>query len=420
MKKKVKIILSVLIALCLIMSGCAQEPVPQESADTDFTFLLGEWYSFDDSLKSTYLIITEDTTNLFIESIIQGESVDNLTINKEACTFSSDNILSLQNGISYYQNGDYIVLDKSISIQYVRESIFEQNYVEYTQEKMTYQFNITDIFGNYISADYVEEGAEINEDLFSDILDISLDDTGSIVEIVCSRYRVTYFSTKASVNSIASNSFWFVGDYCDYTDDIFTVTATYYDVSENEFDRPAIYLESSNGDSTINGWYIQVINTPVTINDTPSQSIYPEDPVSADLLIDAYDSNELRAQDTWEGRYISVRGKVANISEDKVTLWPLYAEYITNYITCTLSDSVQHNELINISKGDIITLTGYVDGLSFWGSVYMTDCTFASNYTDDPYAQARESDRATREAKGYRWSYEHNLWVERDGTMDLT
>ncbi len=97
------------------------------------------------------------------------------------------------------------------------------------------------------------------------------------------------------------------------------------------------------------------------------EDVAPEDVVSvtAKQLIAAYRVNEIRANQLFQGKVISVSGIVDNVGED--IMGDAYvsltdgSEFSFTRVQCFFGDS-HRNELARLSRGDRVTLRGKGDG----------------------------------------------------------
>lgn len=113
----------------------------------------------------------------------------------------------------------------------------------------------------------------------------------------------------------------------------------------------------------------------------PSQlSTAQTPPESAEVMVDAstltseYNSNEIAADQKYKGKLVEVTGRVDSISKD-ITGAPyvsLREEYSFEGVQCMFE---RENEgiLVNLAKGDFVTLRGQVAGFSI-GQVVLRGC----------------------------------------------
>ncbi len=87
--------------------------------------------------------------------------------------------------------------------------------------------------------------------------------------------------------------------------------------------------------------------------------------VSAKQMMDGYESNELRANQLYEGRVVSVSGVVDSVGEDLMgdpyVLLTDGSEFTFTGVQCFFGDS-HRDELARLSKGDRVTLRGQGEG----------------------------------------------------------
>lgn len=87
--------------------------------------------------------------------------------------------------------------------------------------------------------------------------------------------------------------------------------------------------------------------------------------VSAKQMMDDYESNELRANQMYEGKVVSVSGVVDSVGEDLMgdpyVLLTDGSEFTFTGVQCFFGDS-HRDELARLSKGDRVTLRGQGEG----------------------------------------------------------
>lgn len=95
--------------------------------------------------------------------------------------------------------------------------------------------------------------------------------------------------------------------------------------------------------------------------------VAPERVVSVTVkqMMDDYEANQIRADQLYEGKVISVRGVVNSIGEDIMgspyVVLTDGSEFSFTGVQCLFADS-HRDELANLSKGNIVTLRGRGDG----------------------------------------------------------
>lgn len=94
-------------------------------------------------------------------------------------------------------------------------------------------------------------------------------------------------------------------------------------------------------------------------------------------FLEEFDANEIRAEDKYEGKIVSVNGRVDSINEGVFGPYLMLreSEYDFSGIDCTFNKEDQ-NEFIALSKDDYVTVNGKVSDYVI-GSVVLDDCTLA-------------------------------------------
>lgn len=98
--------------------------------------------------------------------------------------------------------------------------------------------------------------------------------------------------------------------------------------------------------------------------------------VTAKQLMDDYDNNELKADEKYKGKLLTVTGKVSEVRKSwGNTIVDIGTGAVFEWdINCYMSKD-QTDRAAQLDKGDTVTITGTCDGLSFL-SVTMKDCYF--------------------------------------------
>lgn len=94
--------------------------------------------------------------------------------------------------------------------------------------------------------------------------------------------------------------------------------------------------------------------------------------ISAVKLCEDYEANELKADEKYKGKIAEVTGEVENISKvfEKTSI-TLKGKDLLYSVNCGFK-SENEEEVININKGQKITIIGYIDGYGL--SVNMSKC----------------------------------------------
>ncbi|RLI79751.1 hypothetical protein DRP07_09830 [Archaeoglobales archaeon] len=115
----------------------------------------------------------------------------------------------------------------------------------------------------------------------------------------------------------------------------------------------------------------QQTSTPTS---TPISTSTPESIISvtAKKLISDYDSNEIAADEKYKGKIITVTGEIDSVSKD-ILKQPFIS---LNYGCKAYFDKKYEKQLINLSKGDIVTVQCKCDGRFIF--VTLKDCILIS------------------------------------------
>ena len=85
--------------------------------------------------------------------------------------------------------------------------------------------------------------------------------------------------------------------------------------------------------------------------------------VDLQAMLDELDSNALRAEQTYQNKYVEVTGKIANFDSDGayISIEPVNAsEWNFDTVQCYIKNDSQRNFLMNKSKGDVVTIQGKI------------------------------------------------------------
>jgi hypothetical protein len=122
------------------------------------------------------------------------------------------------------------------------------------------------------------------------------------------------------------------------------------------------------------------LEDPDSVFESSSSSVTEaEDPredaieVTAAELVEAYEKNEVQADETYEGQWVEVTGTVGDIKKDitdsvYVTIGK-GEQFEVRQVQCFVDEGV---DVTDLSKGDRITMTGRVDGLMM--NVLVEEC----------------------------------------------
>ena len=100
-------------------------------------------------------------------------------------------------------------------------------------------------------------------------------------------------------------------------------------------------------------------------------------PVDVAVLIDAYDNNEVSADEQYEDVYVQITGEVQSIGKDLTdTTYITFdkgGDFETNAIQCFFESDDEIAKVAKLSEGDTVTVEGTCDGLSIF-NVLIKDC----------------------------------------------
>lgn len=98
---------------------------------------------------------------------------------------------------------------------------------------------------------------------------------------------------------------------------------------------------------------------------TSSQEITYE-AVDLRTMIDELDANALKAEKTYQNKYVEVKGKIKNFDSDGsyISIEPVNAdEWNFTTVTCDIKDKEQLDLLLEKEVGDIVTIKGKVTSI---------------------------------------------------------
>lgn len=117
---------------------------------------------------------------------------------------------------------------------------------------------------------------------------------------------------------------------------------------------------------------------------TPRSTPTPEPTPSAvtvKTLVDAWDSNSIRADRTYKGRTITIEGHLESISTNfGISIVSLNdgSQFAIGGVSCTMKRG-QQDQLATLNKGERIVVRGRVEGLSLWW-IDVADCELLGVY----------------------------------------
>lgn len=88
--------------------------------------------------------------------------------------------------------------------------------------------------------------------------------------------------------------------------------------------------------------------------------------VDLQKMFDDLDSNAMKAEQTYQNKYIQVTGKIANFDSDGayISIEPVNAdEWNFDTMQCCIKNDTQKQKLLNYSKGDTVTIKGKITSI---------------------------------------------------------
>ena len=102
-------------------------------------------------------------------------------------------------------------------------------------------------------------------------------------------------------------------------------------------------------------------STTATQNSPSSQKTY--EVVDLQTMFDELDENALRAENKYQNKNVQFEGKIANFDSDGmyISIEPVGAsEWNFTTILCYITGKEQREQLMNLSKGDVVTVKGRI------------------------------------------------------------
>ena len=156
------------------------------------------------------------------------------------------------------------------------------------------------------------------------------------------------------------------------------------DANKTYFDRAEDAFNEMDFPKMLDILYDLTVKNPDADIDTfISEKIESLEVINAPALIDAYQENELKADNTYQGKIIVVKGNIDNLGKD--ILDDVYIsladdeQYSFNSVRCTLKDEKEISKASELSKGDEIYILGVVDDYLML-SVNLEKCYIVTNY----------------------------------------
>lgn len=105
----------------------------------------------------------------------------------------------------------------------------------------------------------------------------------------------------------------------------------------------------------------------------PKEEIMKIDP---EELITSYEANEVKGDKIYEGKMMELTGKIGDIGKDITEnvyiTFEREGEFEVTSVQCFFKDDAEIDKVMELSKGDTITLQGKCDGK--FGNVLIKDC----------------------------------------------
>lgn len=99
--------------------------------------------------------------------------------------------------------------------------------------------------------------------------------------------------------------------------------------------------------------------------------------ISAKELFEAYDDNEVKADEKYKGKMMKISGTISDIGKDimdesYITLKSSSSSYEVLSVQCMFSDETEAKKLGDLKKGDKVKIIGECDGVTI--NVLIKDC----------------------------------------------
>lgn len=97
------------------------------------------------------------------------------------------------------------------------------------------------------------------------------------------------------------------------------------------------------------------------------EELVPEIIISAPELVNAYESNEVKANKEYGGKVVEVSGEISDISIMLGKTFVILSsgqDFSLSDVQCFFDDEVEISKIENLSKGQQLTVVGTVDGKS--------------------------------------------------------
>lgn len=98
--------------------------------------------------------------------------------------------------------------------------------------------------------------------------------------------------------------------------------------------------------------------------------------INPEELITSYEANEVKGDKIYEGKMMELTGNIGDIgkdiAEDVYIAFEREGEFELTFVQCYFKDDAEIDKVMELSKGDTITLQGKCDGK--FGNVLIKDC----------------------------------------------
>lgn len=107
--------------------------------------------------------------------------------------------------------------------------------------------------------------------------------------------------------------------------------------------------------------------TPNGVSPTPRQTVK----ITARELADAFDENQIAAEQNWGGKYVEFSAKISNITDSGLSFANVASkDFSLAQISCKIKDKQQ---VLSLKKEQTVTVRGVV-GKQFIGVIDLSDC----------------------------------------------
>lgn len=128
---------------------------------------------------------------------------------------------------------------------------------------------------------------------------------------------------------------------------------------------------SSTGRKKTNDQELQI--TPQQEEQAESQSSTKQEPIKLNVreFSDDFDSNQVAAENKWNGKFIEFSAKISNITDSGISFYGVASkDFSMTQISCRIKDKEQ---LLSLKNGQTVTVRGIV-GTQILGIIEINDC----------------------------------------------